>query len=80
MREDQWMAQSEVTKIEHKRGKPLRKLYTDAGTREITLAQFEKKNMLATTVDGFGDYGFSPKDVQSINRGNALRLFPHLNK
>jgi predicted TIM-barrel fold metal-dependent hydrolase len=35
---------------------------------------------ISITVDGFREYGFSPKDVQAINRGNALRLFPRLNK
>jgi predicted TIM-barrel fold metal-dependent hydrolase len=35
---------------------------------------------IRTTVDGFKDYGFSAKDVQAINRGNALRLFPRLMK
>jgi hypothetical protein len=31
-------------------------------------------------VDEFKEYGFSSKDVRAINRGNALRLFPRLNK
>jgi hypothetical protein len=35
---------------------------------------------IRTTMDGFRDYGFSPKDVQAIHRGNMLRLFPRLNK
>ena len=32
------------------------------------------------TVDGFREFKFSASDVQAINRGNALRLFPRLKK
>jgi predicted TIM-barrel fold metal-dependent hydrolase len=32
------------------------------------------------TVDGFREFKFSPDDVQAINGGNALRLFPRLKK
>jgi predicted TIM-barrel fold metal-dependent hydrolase len=35
---------------------------------------------MSITVDGFRDYGFSAKDVQAINNGNAMRLFPRLRK
>lgn len=35
---------------------------------------------MSITVDGFREYGFSQKDVQAINNGNALRLFPRLRK
>ena len=35
---------------------------------------------ISTTVDGFRDFGFSAKDVQAINSGNAMRLFPRLKK
>jgi predicted TIM-barrel fold metal-dependent hydrolase len=35
---------------------------------------------ISTTVDGFRGFGFQAKDVQAINRGNALRLFPRLRK
>lgn len=33
---------------------------------------------ISITVDGFREYGFPAKDVQAINRGNAMRLFPRL--
>ncbi len=32
------------------------------------------------TVEGFREHGFSAKDVQAINNGNAMRLFPRLRK
>ena len=35
---------------------------------------------ISTTVDGYRDFGFSAKDVQAINSGNAMRLFPRLKK
>src|SRR5258708_15202428 len=35
---------------------------------------------IAITVDGFKDYKFPENDVEAINRGNALRLFPQLKK
>ena len=35
---------------------------------------------MAITVDGFRDYKFQANDVEAINRGNALRLFPRLKK
>lgn len=35
---------------------------------------------MAITVDGFRDYKFPANDVEAINRGNALRLFPRLKK
>jgi len=35
---------------------------------------------IAITVDGFKDYKFPANDVEAINRGNALRLFPRLKK
>jgi 6-methylsalicylate decarboxylase len=35
---------------------------------------------MTITVDGFRDFKFSDNDVQAINRGNALRLFPRLKK
>lgn len=34
---------------------------------------------VATTVDGLAKYGkLSQSDIQAINRGNAMRLFPHV--
>ena len=35
---------------------------------------------MAITADGFRDYKFPANDVEAINRGNALRLFPRLKK
>ena len=33
---------------------------------------------MSITVDGFRDFKFSANEVEAINRGNALRLFPRL--
>lgn len=35
---------------------------------------------MSITVDGFREHEFSAKDVQAINNGNAMRLFPRLRK
>ena len=35
---------------------------------------------MSITVDGFREHGFPAKDVEAINNGNALRLFPRLRK
>jgi len=35
---------------------------------------------MATTIDGFREYGFPARDIQAINNGNAMRLFPRLRK
>jgi len=35
---------------------------------------------MSITVDGFRDFKFSASEVDAINRGNALRLFPRLKK
>jgi predicted TIM-barrel fold metal-dependent hydrolase len=35
---------------------------------------------MSITVDGFREYGFSAKEAQAINNGNAMRLFPRLRK
>jgi 6-methylsalicylate decarboxylase len=35
---------------------------------------------MSITVDGFREYGFWSRDVQAINNGNAMRLFPRLRK